>query len=649
MCINPAVNRLKSMEQMTYRCRELLQKKATQKLEGSKRKKKTGCPFYTQKSTNHFGDEILEHTKIRDIEDLVADGTKRKTCPYYASRAAVPGAQLVALPYQSLVHQGTRDSLNVKLKGNVVIIDEAHNLVEAINAIHSARLSGLQAVEAYMMLDAYRLKFERRLSSANLRRVNDILFITKAFIRCLDGAQGELESRISATNEESPKKQISPLKEKNQKKSTTSAPTTHVMTTTELMFALEVDTIDLRLLLRYFEQSDIVHKVGGYSDKLKAAKANTDEGKEDGIEGKGQMTPPLRTVQQFLAVLVNSDGDGRVILTKDADTSQCSLKYVLLNPSVYFAKVLKDARAVILAGGTLQPTADLVQVLFSEVPSDRIKLFSCGHVVPSQNLLPICLSSGPAGLAFDFRYTSRDDLSLIDEAGRLVENLCRQVPDGMVCFFGSYAYEEKVFDRWQQTGALGRIRDKKKVFREPRTGGDVERVLNDYRLAIQSNISPQASTCATGGAIILSVVGGKLSEGLNFSDGLGRCIIVFGLPFPNIQDPILQQKQKYFDERAALNANCITGREYVHNLCMKAVNQSIGRAIRHANDYAVIILADQRYCQESNLRKLPKWISTSVQSHSKYGTVAAAVGKFFVGKRESQLKIESARREAPLG
>lgn len=37
------------------------------------------------------------------------------------------------------------------------------------------------------------------------------------------------------------------------------------------------------------------------------------------------------------------------------------------------------------------------------------------------------------------------------------------------------------------------------------------------------------------------------------------------------------------------------GREYYNNICMRAVNQSIGRSIRHARDYASILLVDERY------------------------------------------------------
>jgi len=35
---------------------------------------------------------------------------------------------------------------------------------------------------------------------------------------------------------------------------------------------------------------------------------------------------------------------------------------------------------------------------------------------------------------------------------------------------------------------------------------------------------------------------------LNFSDDLGRCVIVVGLPYPNIKSPELQEKMKYLNE-----------------------------------------------------------------------------------------------------
>ena len=37
--------------------------------------------------------------------------------------------------------------------------------------------------------------------------------------------------------------------------------------------------------------------------------------------------------------------------------AQSKLKYLLLNPAVHFSSVLEEARAVILAGGTMQPVS----------------------------------------------------------------------------------------------------------------------------------------------------------------------------------------------------------------------------------------------------------------------------------------------------
>lgn len=49
--------------------------------------------------------------------------------------------QVVALPYNMLLHKSTRESLGVELKGNVVVVDEAHNLVDAINEMYSTQLT----------------------------------------------------------------------------------------------------------------------------------------------------------------------------------------------------------------------------------------------------------------------------------------------------------------------------------------------------------------------------------------------------------------------------------------------------------------------------------------------------------------------------
>ena len=60
------------------------------------------------------------------------------------SRIAFSFFQIVLLPYSTLLHRMTRDSCGIKIKDNIIIIDEAHNLLETINNIHSLEVTGAQ-------------------------------------------------------------------------------------------------------------------------------------------------------------------------------------------------------------------------------------------------------------------------------------------------------------------------------------------------------------------------------------------------------------------------------------------------------------------------------------------------------------------------
>lgn len=60
---------------------------------------------------------------------------------------------------------------------------------------------------------------------------------------------------------------------------------------------------------------------------------------------------------------------------------------------------------------------------------------------------------------------------------------------------------------------------------------------------------------------------------------------------------------------------------------MRAVNQSIGRAIRHSKDYACIVLADLRYERPHVSRQLPQWIAGQLQVCRSFGQGIGAVRK----------------------
>ena len=68
-----------------------------------------------------------------------------------------------------------------------------------------------------------------------------------------------------------------------------------------------------------------------------------------------------------------------------------------------------------------------------------------------------------------------------------------------------------------------------------------------------------------------------------------------------------------------------------------------GRAIRHKDDYATILLLDQRYARPSVQSKLPAWIQTRMQTMSRFGPAFAMMSKvrviilfYFITHRTAQ-------------
>ncbi|CAL8376134.1 unnamed protein product [Arctogadus glacialis] len=686
LCINEDVLRLGSIQRINDRCMELQKNKHEKPPpeEGAKRKRgpaKDVCPFTGATALQTLRDEVLG--AVSDIEQLVTLGRKTHACPYYATRLAVPPSQLVVLPYQMVLHAATRKASGIQLKGQILIIDEAHNLSDTLSSIHSVELTGAQFCRAFSQLRQYSERYKSRLKAKNLMYIRQILFVLDGLVQVLGGKAGQ-----------NPQSQ-------------TTQPGTQLLTINDFLFKAQIDNINLFKLQKYFEKSMICRKLCGFVEKYAGSGVtphpqtprpqtprpqtprpqtprpqtprpqtprpqmprpqtpgglNKENRRTEGLsrylqalqkgppaapsvppgdqqgaaEAERELAAsPMMQVEGFLMALTNSNKDGRVVVRRQGTLSESSVKFLLLNPAVHFAQVLTECRAVIIAGGTMQPVSDFKQeLLFSAgVARERITEFSCGHVIPPGNILPLVLSSGPSGQELEFTFQSRDAPRMMDETGRVLFNLCTVVPGGVVCFFPSYEYSRRTLAHWEASGALARLAAKKKIFQEPKKANQVEQVLGEFSRCIQRCT---ADGGALTGALLFSVVGGKMSEGINFSDDLGRCVVMVGMPYPNIKSPELQEKMAYLDKHLAHTGGRSPGQALIETLCMRAVNQSIGRAIRHRGDYSSIVLCDRRYSRPATVAKLPEWIRSQAQVHASFGTAFAALRKFFVEKKKQQ-------------
>ncbi|KIW05553.1 uncharacterized protein PV09_03431 [Verruconis gallopava] len=623
LCIHPKVSRLSGATAINERCLELQQAKTSPDRR---------CPYLPKKEdqalVNNFRDHAL--AKIRDIEDLGNVGRRIGICPYYAARTAIKPSEIVTLPYPLLLQKTAREALDISLKNHVIIIDEAHNLMDAITAMYSASISLTQLELGRSQLILYLSKFRNRLKGKNRVYVTQIVRVLDSLISYLKAENG------------------------------TGGRQAGVVPVSDLMSGKGVDQINLFKLSKYIQESRLARKVDGYVE-FTEKEAQKSAGGKASHGDRERSTPVLTLIENFLMALMNPSKEGRFFLFKAEDDQGVGLQYMLLDPTFHFRDIVDEARAVILAGGTMSPMDDYIKHLFPYVPAARIMTLSCDHVIPPSNLLAWSVARDSAGHEFSFTFQNRASGSTMHGAGRTLIELARAVPDGVVAFFSSYAYLDACVKAWREARSQhapasmslwDELNSVKPVFLEPRssssssssTGGDSGSSSNGAKpsaAATEALLASFAKTISEStdgrGALLLSVVNGSLSEGINFSDRLGRAVVVFGLPFPNAQSAEWKARMEYVaaKEDGAAGGKA-AAQEFYENATMRAVNQAVGRAIRHRNDYACIFLIDRRYGSERIQGKLPGWIRGSLRTCDDMREVLQGTRAFFAAKRDGQ-------------
>lgn len=134
-----------------------------------------------------------------------------------------------------------------------------------------------------------------------------------------------------------------------------------------------------------------------------------------------------------------------------------------------------------------------------------------------------------------------------------------------------------------------------------------------------------------GGAIFMAVLRGKVSEGVDFIDMYGRAVVIVGIPFA-YNDTKIQSKKQYMDSksRGSADKSVLSGSKWYCLDAIKAVNQAIGRVIRHKNDYGAILLCDIRYQSDIN-EHLSAWVreNPSTNTFVDFQTMTTRLKEFF--------------------
>ncbi|XP_030569109.1 regulator of telomere elongation helicase 1 homolog [Drosophila novamexicana] len=568
---------------------------------------------------------------IMDIEDLVKVGQRLKMCPYFASKELVNGADITFMPYNYLLDPKARKANKIELSNTIVILDEAHNIEKICEESASVQIRSSDVAMA----------------------IEDITHIMKIFTSGdAQDTGGPEEPKDFTLDDLTLLKEMLLELEKaidgvvvDNKAEGTTYPAAHIY---ELLgkanftygnCATIVALLDklVQYLMVASQHSTMLRKGGSFmvlADLLNIVFAN----KEDvmskvhrsfkvhvEIEDNKQSKHAANSAKPQTGWL----GKGNNAASSVAKAAKI-INFWCFNPGFGMEQLLNaHVRSVILTSGTLAPLKPLIAELAIPVAQH----LENPHIVDQSQVYVKIIGTGPDREQLISNYKNRDNPKYISSLGQTILNVSRIVPDGLLVFFPSYPMLNQCVDAWQASGLWADISCRKPIFLEPRGKDQFTSTMEEFYQAIRDSK----------GACFMAVCRGKVSEGLDFADRNGRAVIITGLPFPPLKDPKVVLKRRYLETNRTKENQLLSGQEWYSLDATRAVNQAIGRVIRHRNDYGAILLCDARFQDMSQVQQLSKWIRGHLGARpqsSPFGPIVRELRQFFKHAEQTMAQPE---------
>uniref|UniRef100_A0A8D0AKU5 Regulator of telomere elongation helicase 1 n=1 Tax=Sander lucioperca TaxID=283035 RepID=A0A8D0AKU5_SANLU len=573
LCINQEVMRQESNHVKVHMCRAKVSTRS--------------CLFYNNVEEKSTDRDLANN--ILDVEDLVKFGNKQRVCPYYLSRSLKQQADIIFMPYNYLLDPKSRRAHNIELNGAVVIFDEAHNVEKTCEESTSFDLTPYDVASAITAVDRLLVEQAREVNSSgylsfdlqselNMDFCNGVSCVRLSFIyELLERAHLTYKSKTEVYEA---LEQITGYLAGRQYGFTPS----YLCHLIFILFSLFFVYIYMYVCMYMWDVSPF----------------------------SALLSLQVCTLCRIMRTTTN-------LLSKPASCVSLHrfvgniLSYWCFSPGFSMQDLVdQGVRCIILTSGTLSPLSSFTSEMRIKFPVT----LENSHVIERDQIFVGIIECGPDGVqlssAFDRRFVPENMASL----GSTVANLSRVVPHGLLVFFPSFPLMEKTLDFWRVSGnsAQSPVGKQSVIFK----------VIDGYYNKVNDPTSK--------GGTFFAVCRGKASEGLDFADTFGRGVVITGLPFPPKMDPRVILKMQFLDEmsrKKTPGVKYLSGQEWYRQQAFRAVNQAIGRVIRHKEDYGAILLCDQRFKGSNARAQLPSWVRPYVRLYAGFGNVIRDVAQFF--------------------